>query len=269
MKILAIPDVHGRTFWKDAVEKHASEVNKIVFLGDYTDPYDFEDVDYEKVPDNLREIISFAKQNKRKVKLLLGNHDLPYFNDYYREITYPCRYMRDLADELHTLFDENRKMFKIAAMYDNILFTHAGVLYTWLECCADFYKIDFNDGKKLVAVLNRMLNSKKGITLLSWIPWRRGGDAPFGSVVWSDVREHICEVTNFKEYLNNPSEFKDYHPNRIPFKQVFGHTLQAFRKRMDSNKIIYGEPIEMYDFKMVDNTKAHIIDVENFTSVEA
>ena len=43
-KILVIPDCHGRTFWKDAVEKHAEECDKIVFLGDYLDPYPWEGI---------------------------------------------------------------------------------------------------------------------------------------------------------------------------------------------------------------------------------
>jgi hypothetical protein len=34
MKILISPDVHGRTFWKKAVEEHASECDKVIFLGD-------------------------------------------------------------------------------------------------------------------------------------------------------------------------------------------------------------------------------------------
>ena len=35
-KILIIPDVHGRTFWESALK--SGDYEKIVFLGDYTDP---------------------------------------------------------------------------------------------------------------------------------------------------------------------------------------------------------------------------------------
>ena len=39
-QILVIPDVHGRAFWKEAVERHLSQpagqsVRTVVFLGDY------------------------------------------------------------------------------------------------------------------------------------------------------------------------------------------------------------------------------------------
>ena len=39
MKILVIPDVHGRRFWKRPLERYIKKVDKIVFLGDYFDPY--------------------------------------------------------------------------------------------------------------------------------------------------------------------------------------------------------------------------------------
>ena len=36
-KILIIPDVHGRRFWRDAIE--SDDYDKVIFLGDYLDPY--------------------------------------------------------------------------------------------------------------------------------------------------------------------------------------------------------------------------------------
>ena len=32
-QLLIIPDVHGRTFWKDAVSQYEDKVEKIIFLG--------------------------------------------------------------------------------------------------------------------------------------------------------------------------------------------------------------------------------------------
>ena len=39
MKILVIPDVHGRKFWRKAIADNVNQVEKIIFLGDYLDPY--------------------------------------------------------------------------------------------------------------------------------------------------------------------------------------------------------------------------------------
>ena len=43
-KILVISDIHGRLFWKEAVEKYKDEVDRIIFLGDYLDRYENEDI---------------------------------------------------------------------------------------------------------------------------------------------------------------------------------------------------------------------------------
>ena len=39
--MIIIPDIHGRTFWKSAVEQKEKD-EKIIFLGDYLDHYDYE-----------------------------------------------------------------------------------------------------------------------------------------------------------------------------------------------------------------------------------
>ena len=38
-KLLIIPDVHSRVFWKEATEKYDQECDKIIFLGDYVDTF--------------------------------------------------------------------------------------------------------------------------------------------------------------------------------------------------------------------------------------
>mgnify|MGYP006379875163 FL=1 len=45
-KILIVPDVHGRKFWHKA-EELINEVDKIIFLGDYLDPYFWEGITFE------------------------------------------------------------------------------------------------------------------------------------------------------------------------------------------------------------------------------
>lgn len=73
MKILINPDIHGRIFWKYSIE-HKDEFDKIVFLGDYLDPYSLNLLETEE--DNFKEIIQFKKDNPDKVVLLLGNHEI-------------------------------------------------------------------------------------------------------------------------------------------------------------------------------------------------
>lgn len=59
-KVIIVPDVHGRTFWRLAKEK-VDEVDKIVFLGDYLDPYPAEGITTEDAIKEFEEIIEFKK----------------------------------------------------------------------------------------------------------------------------------------------------------------------------------------------------------------
>ena len=81
-KVLVLPDVHGREFWKKPCE-NIDDFDKVVFLGDYLDPYDFDGITVKMAIENFKQIIDFAKKNTDKVVLLLGNHDMPYFSDTY------------------------------------------------------------------------------------------------------------------------------------------------------------------------------------------
>ena len=75
-KILIIPDLHGRTFWKESCYNWEG---KIIFLGDYHDPYgEYVDGEPDKAESliNLKELVAFV-ENRRKISdviCLLGNH---------------------------------------------------------------------------------------------------------------------------------------------------------------------------------------------------
>ena len=70
--MIVIPDVHGRTFWKDAVKNKENE--EIIFEGDYLDPYPNENIPPGNALENFKEIIEFKKQHPDNVILLVGNH---------------------------------------------------------------------------------------------------------------------------------------------------------------------------------------------------
>lgn len=60
-KILIIPDIHGRQFWKNACLNHKDEFERIVFLGDYVSPYPSEDISNEKAIEIFEEVLKFKK----------------------------------------------------------------------------------------------------------------------------------------------------------------------------------------------------------------
>lgn len=202
MNILVIPDVHGRTFWKDAVEKHANDCDKIVFLGDYLDSYPWEFITRKMTIENFKEIIKYKKNNPEKVILLLGNHDLAYYD---RNFPYRVRYDSSNAYKIKQNFGKNRSLFQLAYEADldkHYLFTHAGVLRSWYERHKELI------GDLTVDNLNRLKTFPGGIRALCDVSRERGGFGRIGSMVWSDIEEK--------------SEIEDFDG----IYQVFGHSQQ-------------------------------------------
>lgn len=187
--ILIVPDVHGRTFWQLAKEK-INDVDKVIFLGDYLDPYPDEHITPEEAIIQFKEIIQFKKDNFDKVILLLGNHDCAYCYNFGSA----TRYDRINEKEIKQLFKENIELFKLWHLENNnCLFSHAGVTNYWLRIslgCRNIEEFISKSDKELIPHL--------------WdISPYRGGYKDKGSIIWSDVREFDKEET---------------------FYQIFGHT---------------------------------------------
>lgn len=255
--ILVCGDIHGRKFWKEPC-KNVENYEKVIFLGDYLDPYGFEGISVEEAIENFKEIIDFKKQNMDKVILLIGNHDCPYvFKTYFEFSSYHCRHSAMFHDKIHKLFNENIDLFQIAYVYNeqtlslkkeynDILFTHAGVESGWLKKVVGY---DGNDIHEICNLLNDLPNTEKGLRTLFCITEERGGRDRYGSCIWTDVHDMMWD--------------NDKEDNNIKhIKQVFGHTLQAYRRF--GGDIAYGDAIEYETLKMLDTTNAYELDVDSF-----
>lgn len=197
VNVLVVPDVHGRTFWKDAIDL-IKDYDKVIFLGDYFDPYDFENnvkTDPQDLINNLKDIISFARNNYPKVTLLLGNHDAHYISDNEEIIS--SRYDHRVKNGFLQLLNDNIDLFSKCAVVRDILFTHAGVTKGWLN---------FNGYLGDVDNVNEVASFIEGSTIedLAQVGRSRGGYYGYGGPLWADLLEH---------------EFND-----LKFKQVIGHT---------------------------------------------
>lgn len=183
MKLLVIGDIHGRVFWKDAVEKHAEECDKIIFLGDYLDPYPWELITRKMAIENFKDIIQYKKDNLDKVILLLGNHDLPYYDKHF---TTRSRYDSSNAYKIKQNFGRNRSLFQLAYETDmdkHYLFTHAGITKSWYDINKELI------GELTADNLNNLKGITAGIRALCHVSRYRGGLGRVGSMVWSDVDE--------------------------------------------------------------------------------
>ena len=129
-KWIVIPDVHGRKFWRDVVK--GNEEERIIFLGDYLDPYTEEGITPEDAYNELLDIIAFKKEHPDNVTLLLGNHDFGYLDSNI------CSFRQDKQKlkRNRKLLRDNLDLFDIVSedRFGNqkVLFSHAGIRTTWL-----------------------------------------------------------------------------------------------------------------------------------------
>ena len=247
MKIIVLPDVHGRRFWESARER-IDECDKVVFIGDYFDPYGFEGITPLDAIENFKDIMFFVREYPEKVVMLLGNHDLPYFSNRYLALAkYHCRMSRAWHGTIADMFKACRELFKLAHVEDNILFTHAGCASQWLK------SIDAEPASlsELVVLLNSLLTAEVGMRQLFMVSHYRGGSDLAGSCVWADVRELVGDL--------NGLHFDDCPT----VKQVFGHTLQVVKDEIGN--YVSGYPLTTPTIKMLDTRCAYMLDTATFT----
>ena len=198
--ILVIPDVHGRSFWREPCAD-INSYSRVIFLGDYLDPYGFDDITLPEAFANFCDIVAFAEAHRGKVTMLLGNHDLHYITTAAGRST---RHSPWMAERAAPIFDEQRQLFHLACQVGDTLFTHAGCLQGWI----DEANLRYPDVKLSLDAdsINALLADEQHMRVLGMVGNRRGGSYNHGSCVWADVNEHLIT------------------PSPIP--QVFGHTLQ-------------------------------------------
>ena len=250
---LIIPDVHGRDFWKKDVYHvvENDENTKIIFLGDYLDPYPYEwernyELEYdapdfrENALEVFKEIIDLKKRCPNQIILLLGNHDCGYIWDSVCS----CRRDRVRYKEISDLFNSNLYLFDLAYQTQigdkKYLFTHAGVHKIWLSNVFD----DNIKYDNISDYLNNWLhldNNELGKEyLLGMYSYFRGYiDHNYGSCIWSDVREWSSELGNVEEN------------KKLGFYQIFGHTQ------------LENEPIVRDSFACLDVRRVFYLSDEN------
>ena len=190
-KILIVPDVHGRPFWHRAMEL-VDQVDQIVFLGDYLDPYQYEGISFDEAFEEFNEILEFKKEYPDLVTLLVGNHDMHYIIDEFMNCS---RRNIEMQGQLHNLYNSNLDLFKLIHTEADWIFSHAGIYKEWM----DKYEFTLED-------LNLKTFLGSHWPALEDLSFYRGGYNSVGSCVWADLRESLKH---------------DLIPG---YKQIVGHT---------------------------------------------
>lgn len=208
--MIIIPDVHGRSFWKNYVKGKTNQ--EIIFLGDYLDPYQHEEITGLEAVKNFKNIIKFKKQHMDNVTLLLGNHDMCYINGNMSK----CRYLYSYEDELKALFRDNIDLFKLAVIKNingkTVLFSHSCLCKRWIDNVN--YRLNTNHNAKTLIpfIENAIKNNDTDVLIntLEIVGRSRGGWSDAGSITWADVSE-IYYDSNYVHEIN---------------VQIFGHSQQ-------------------------------------------
>lgn len=129
-KLVVIGDIHGRTIWKDIVEKENPDF--VIFLGDYISTHRFE-TDEEQL-DNLEEILQYKEENPGKVILLRGNHDTQHLGYYWAECSgwNPKIGQKMSQSEFKEKFLNLTQWIYIDEELKTV-FSHAGISEYWLK----------------------------------------------------------------------------------------------------------------------------------------
>lgn len=225
-KIIIVPDVHGRDAWKKVIPYANKEDYKIIFLGDYHDPYPHEGITPDVSIQNFREIMEFRK-SADNVVTLLGNHDLGYL---FRDIC-SCRKDYTNGKEISEFLSENDSLFDVIAEEEiagrKYSFSHSYVHKSWLEIAVlDLASEEEVKEKGIVGLINSRYHNRDAsfIGSLKDVSYYRGGWNSFGSMVWADCREVIDnEELGTEETWSNPLNADKLSLDG--YYQVFGHTM--------------------------------------------
>lgn len=213
IKILIIPDVHGREFWREPVKYVLENTDaRIIFLGDYLDPYSF-DFDHnhyqQQAIDVFNEIINLKKESNDRITLLLGNHDMGYRFDL---AICDCRTDYSNFERIRNIFIENKDLFKMAEEETingiHFIFSHAGIHKGYIDSAFPNEKEYINE-ENVVDYFNNAYYAEEGRVINSfgmYDSYRGYGGYDYGSIVWADVHSWLKDDYDGFGY------------------QIFGHT---------------------------------------------
>lgn len=233
MKLLIIPDLHCRKFWRQTIVNNIGSVDKVIFLGDYLDPYaneindtpDLMEVenfyDSQNALSMLNDIISLKKNEPNKYILLCGNHTCSYI---WSKFNAASRTDYRNWEKYNKFFSQNLEYFNLVWIENNTILSHAGISEGWAEdFLYSFMKYDEGaelENNSLVFEAARVLKdtplknfNRNYIDAISHISRYRGGDSFYGSCEWADLREHFYIFEN--KVIPNGED---------GIYQVFGHT---------------------------------------------
>lgn len=172
-RYLVLGDIHGRTIWKDIIEKENPD--KIIFLGDYVSTH--EDISSKQQIDNLENILAYKENNLDNVILLRGNHCVQHLGYYWAE----CSGLdKEVFNYMSKEGFEKRFLSLTQWIYVDkelrTIFSHAGISARWLQDVEKYIVrtrgAQYDDGNQ--EVLLELINTIEPNEIFGFTP-----DSPF------------------------------------------------------------------------------------------
>ena len=156
MKVAVIGDIHGTTKFLDCymkIQQNDPNVDKIIVLGDWFDPYD--NIDLDIMIERYNEFVDIWKSDDRIISIL-GNHDIAGYiieNDCTSRTVRFGKNRQRIIDAIEPNLPNSYLTYKIG----DYMFSHAGVSQFWLDDIKQYTYSEIN-------YADAVMNCKKGWT---------------------------------------------------------------------------------------------------------
>lgn len=196
MKVAAIGDIHGTTKFLDCYKKineNNPDVDKIIVLGDWFDPYD--NIDLDIMIERYKEFVDIWKSDERIISII-GNHDIAGYIITNDRTNRTIRFGK-MAQRITDVIEPNLSKSYLTYKIGDYMFSHAGVSQDWLNDISQFSTYNYVDA---------IMNCKKGWTeeelsaICAFYPFDMSGygNNTYQSCVW--IRpEALCDCA-IKDY---------------------------------------------------------------------
>ena len=154
MKYIFIGDIHGRTNWKQIVEKE-KDADKFIFFGDYFDPYDWT-LTLDDLVNNFRDILDFKilKIDEKDKKISGGIKQLTI--SPWKEVEDSYK----VGNKVKAVVEKQIESGLLVKLTDRF-----SGLIPKKEASKENENIEYNDGDEVEAVIIEMNEKKKSVIL--------------------------------------------------------------------------------------------------------
>lgn len=229
MKTIFIGDIHGKNIWKSIII--AERPDRVIFMGDYFDSYD---ISSKVQQENFKDIIEWKSKSSYETILLIGNHDYHYFGGVNEQST--SGFQKKHKWSIQHIIEENKSHMQMAYSFDNILCTHAGISY-------DFMNLSFGKNNWSVDDIPQLIND-----LWTYRPgkFKFTGNDPYGDDVYQTpiwIRPRSLKNSNTETSIEDK------------WIQVVGHTIQESINDDPDQKYYFVDSLDYNQYLVMEDGK--------------